>query len=339
MLDAYADAFSRYLRTGTVGALSGFCAEGADLGRLRVYRNGFLKACIDALRANYPSVERLIGETRFPALARPFVEAHPPRVASLVEYGADFPQHIRAMRDLHGLDWLASFAALDRAWTEVCFAPDDDIEATPHRSDSSVLPGAGGRSAANAYPASHLAGPNDSAPDGDGLDNARTSSDSSGLSIATEQSVPDSTGSPTPASTDGVPDDAETLMNLRGHLSPWVRLVSLEHCVLDAWRQLREGAPGVEAGFRPVPRQVLVWRSGGEVLYRDLAAPEHAFIANIAAGRTCAEAAGAALDLDAEFDLVATFASLLHHRMLSFEDWEPAGGDARRSGFDTVWRD
>jgi len=367
LLDAYADAFSRYLRTGTVGALSGFCAEDADLGRLRVYRNGFLKACIDALRANYPSVERLIGETRFPALARPFVEAHPPRLASLVEYGADFPQHIRAMRDLHGLDWLASFAALDRAWTEVCFAPDDDIEATPHRSDSSVLPGAGGRSAANAYPASHLAGPNDSAPGGDGLDNARTSSDSSGLSIAagrsepdptglsiateqsvpdptglsiaTEQSVPDSTGSPTPASTDGVPDDAETLMNLRGHLSPWVRLVSLEHCVLDAWRQLREGAPGVEAGFRPVPRQVLVWRSGGEVLYRDLAAPEHAFIANIAAGRTCAEAAGAALDLDAEFDLVATFASLLHHRMLSFEDWEPAGGDARRSGFDTVWRD
>ena len=50
MLDAYADAFSRYLRTGTVGALSGFCAEGDDLGRLRVYRNGFLKACIDALR-------------------------------------------------------------------------------------------------------------------------------------------------------------------------------------------------------------------------------------------------------------------------------------------------
>ena len=62
-----------------------------------------------------------------------------------------------------------------------------------------------------------------------------------------------------------------------------------------------------------------MWRSGAEMLYRDLAVPEHAFIAGVAAGRTCAEAAGSALDLDAEFDLVATFASLLHHRMLSFE--------------------
>ena len=264
MLDAYADAFSRYLRTGTVGALSGFCAEGADLGRLRVYRNGFLKACIDALRANYPSVERLVGEARFPALARPFVEAHPPRVASLVEYGSGFPQHLRATRDMHGLDWLASFAALDRAWTEVCFAEDDDIEATPHRGDSS---------------------------------------------------------------------DAETLMNLRGRLSPWVRLVSLEHGVLDAWRRLREGEPGTEAEFRPGPRQVLVWRSGEEVLYRGLTIPEHAFIAGVAGGRPCGEAAGAALELDAEFDLVATFASLLHHRVLSFEDRGPASGDIRRSGF------
>jgi len=403
LLDAYADAFARYLRTGTVGALSGFCAEGADLGRLRIYRNGFLKACVDALRANYPSVERLVGEARFPALARPFVEVHPPRVASLVEYGSGFPQHLRVTRDMHGLDWLASFAALDRAWTEVCFAADDDIEVKPYRGDSVVLPGSGGRIAANAQPASHLTGPNTSAPGGDGLDSARTPSDSSGWPIAAERLVSDPTdlpiaaersasdptdlpiaaersasdptdlpitaeravsdptdlpvaaeqsasdpigwpiaaeraasdptGSPTPVSTDGVPGDAEALMNLRGRLSPWVRLVSLEHCVLDAWRRIREGEPGTEAEFRTGPRQVLVWRSGGEVLYRGLTVPEHTFIAGIAAGHPCGEAAGAALELDVDFDLVATFASLLHHRMLCFEDQEPAGEDARRSGF------
>jgi len=375
LLDAYADAFARYLRTGTVGALSGFCAEGVDLGRLRVYRNGFLKACVDALRANYPSVERLVGEARFPALARPFVEAHPPRVASLVEYGSGFPQHLRVTRDMRGLDWLASFAALDRAWTEVCFAADDDIEAKPYRGDSGVLPGSGGRIAANAQLASHLTGPNASAPSGDSLDNTRAPSDSSGWPIAAEQSASDPigwpitaeraasdptdlpiaaeravsdptgwpiaaeqsasdpTGSPTPVSTDGVPGDAEALMNLRGRLSPWVRLVSLEHCVLDAWRRLREGEPETEAKFRPGPRQVLVWRSGGEVLYRGLTVPEHTFIAGVAAGHPCGDAAGAALELDVDFDLVATFASLLHHRVLCFEDWEPVGEDARRSGF------
>ena len=246
MLDEYTGAFARYLRTGTVGALSDFCPEGADLARLRVYRNGFLKACIDALRANYPSVEGATGEERFAALARPFVEANPPSVASLVGYGEGFPQHVRATRDEHGLDWLASFAALDRAWTEVYFA-EDDVEAAPH-----------GR-------------------------------------------------------------DAEAFLDLRGRLSPRVRLVSLDHCVLDAWRRLREGEPGSRVEIRPAPQQVLVWRSGAEMLYRDLAVPEHAFIAGVAAGRTCEEAAGSALDLDAEFDLVATFASLLHHRMLSFE--------------------
>ena len=253
---------------------------------MRVYRNGFLKACIDALRANYPSVERVAGEERFAALARHFVEANPPGTASLVEYGEGFPQHVRDTREAHGLDWLASFAALDRAWTEVYFAEDDDIEAAPHRGDSGVLPGSGGWSAANAQPASRLVRSNVSAP---------------------------------LASADGVPSDAEALMNLRGRLSPRVRLVSLDHCVLCAWRRIREGVPGPRVEIRHASQQVLVWRSGAEMLHRDLAVPEHAFIAGVAAGRTCAEAAGSALDLDAEFDLVATFASLLHHRMLSFE--------------------
>ena len=330
MLDEYASAFARYLRTGTVGALSGFCAEDADVARLRVYRNGFLKACIDALRANYTSVEHVTGEERFAALARPFVEANPPGTASLVEYGEDFPRHVRDTRDVHGLDWLASFAALDRAWTEVCFAEDDDIEAAPHLGDSGVLPGSGGWSAANAQPVPRLGRPNASAPADDGLDDARAPSDSNGLSAAAERSVSDSAGSATPASAGGVSNDAETLMTLRGRLSPRVRLVSLDYRVLDAWSRLREGEPGPRVEIRHAPQQVLVWRSGAETLYRDLAVPEHAFIAGVAAGRTCGEAAGAALDVDSEFDLVTAFASLLHHRMLTFEHRGPAKGVVRR---------
>lgn len=246
MLDAYTSAFARYLRTGTVGALSDFCDPAADLSRLRVYRNGFLRACIDALRANYPSVERLTGDQRFPTLARPYVEAHPPGTASLAEYGESFAQHVLDTRDMHGLDWLAPLAVLDRAWTEVYFSEDDVIEATP-------------------------------------------------------------------------PADAEALVNLHGRLSPRVRLVSLEFPVLDIWSRIRQGEPAKSAEIRQAPQHVLVWRSAEEMLYRDLTLPEHAFISGVAAGRPCGEAAGAAFELDAGFDLVATFASLLHHHMLSFE--------------------
>ena len=257
MLDEYAGAFAHYLRTGTVGALSDYCSEGADLVRLRVYRNGFLRACIEALRAGYPSVERLVGEERFRALARPYVEAHPPRVASLVEYGEEFPRFVEDARDTHHLDHLASFATLDRAWSEVWFAADPDAPET-------IAPA-------------------------------------------------------------GISGDAEALMSLRGRLAPWVRLVSLEYRALPTWRRLRQGELGQRIEVPRTPRHVLIWRRDSEILCRDLGRPEHAFIARIAAGQPCGEAAGAALEADAGFDLVATFASLLHHRILVFERREPAG--------------
>ena len=259
MLDEYTDAFARYLRTGTVGALADYCGENADPVRLRVYRNGFLKACIEALRAGYPSVARLVGEERFPALARPYVEAHPPRVASLVQYGEEFPRFVEDTRDTHRLDYLASFATLDRAWSEVWFAEDGDADA------------------------------------------------------------------PETAAASGVFDDAGALMDLRGRLAPWARVAPLAYRALGAWSRLRQGGLGQRTEVRHAPQHVLIWRRGSEVLHRALEPSEHVFIARIAAGQSCGEAAVAALEADAGFDPVATFASLLHHRILAFEHRGPAG--------------
>ena len=300
LLDEYTAAFARYLRTGTVGALSGFCAEDADLSRLRVYRNGFLRACIEALRASYPSVERIVGEERFPALARPYVEANPPRAASLVEYGEDFPRFIEDARDTHRLGYLASFAILDRAWSEVCFAEDADpgaaVAGAMHAGDAPA--DAGMREDPGRRPAP--AGPPAPEPDGRGS--------------------PGTSGTPTiPGPAVDLPADAEALMNLRGRLSPWVRMVSLEYRALHAWSELRQGGLGQRTEVRRTPQQVLLWRGDAGMLYRDLTPPEHSFFARVAAGRSCGEAAGAALDADPTFDPVATFASLLHHRMLAFE--------------------
>ena len=293
MLDEYTGAFTRYLRTGKIGALSDFCDEGADLSRLRVYRNGFLRACIEALRASYPSVERLVGEERFPALVRPYVEAHPPRAACLVEYGNRFPRFVEDARDTHCLHYLASFAALDRAWTEVYFAEDADVAAVPARIEPAS--GASGDAGALLNPSSRLAQGEQTASDLDSAEGAAPAGD--------------------------VPGDAEAeaLMSLRGRLAPWVRLVPLDYCVLDAWSQLRQDKLGQRIEVRRAPQQVLIWRRGAEVLYRDVARPEHTFIACVAAGQACGEAAAAAIEIDAGFDLVATFASLLHHHILAFE--------------------
>ena len=292
LLDEYTAAFARYLRTGTVGALSGFCAGDADLSRLRVYRNGFLRACIEALRASYPSVERIVGEERFPALARPYVEANPPRAASLVEYGEDFPRFIEDARDAHRLGYLASFAILDRAWSEACFAEDADpgaaVAGSLHAGDAPA--DAGVHEDSGRWPA----------PDGRG--------------------PPGTSGTPAiPGPAVELPADAEALMNLRGRLSPWVRMVSLEYRALHAWSELRQGGLGQRTEVRRRPQQVLLWRGDAGMLYRDLTPPEHSFFARVAAGRSCGEAAGAALDADPTFDPVATFASLLHYRMLAFE--------------------
>ena len=253
MLEAYTRAFAAYMRSGTVGALSDYCAPGADPVRLRVYRNGFLKACADALRASYPAVERIVGEESFAALARPFVEADPPRAASLVGYGGDFPDFLARSVEVHGLPYLASFARLDRAWSEVYFSEDP--------------------------PASR--------------------------DVAEELA----TG-----------EDPAHILERRGGLAPWARLAALDYRAFDLWARIRDGGLDRRTGIAEAAEHVLVWRVGMEIRHRSLAAAEHAFLAGIAAGRPCGEAATSALEADPEFDLAGAFATLLHHHVVAFRD-------------------
>jgi len=256
LLDAYYDSFSRFLRDGTPDALADYCGDKAELAYLHVYRNGFLKTCTDVLRSNYSSVHQLVGEACFTAVAHRYVQANPPRTASLVTYGDDFAQLIEATRDLHGLAYLACIAKLDRTWTELYFAEDAE---TP---DAGALAGM----------------------------------------------------------------SAETLMALRCRLAPNAQLVSLDFSALEAWARLRQGALRTQMEIRRSPLQILMWRWDGDILFRALDVAEHAFIAGLAAGHACAEAALAATELDATFDVAAGLASLLRDRMLIFETQHPSGG-------------
>jgi hypothetical protein len=89
-----------------------------------VYRNTVMKAGIDALQANFPTVLRLVGEDWFRAAAARHVRTSPPRDARLLLYGADFPGFLRGFAPAAVLPYLGGVAQLDRCWTEAHAAAD-----------------------------------------------------------------------------------------------------------------------------------------------------------------------------------------------------------------------
>ncbi len=89
-----------------------------------VYRNTVLKACIDALQANYPAVSQLVGEDWFRAAAAVYARAQPPGDGRLMGYGAGFADFLQTFEPAAELPYLHAVARLDRCWTECHLAAD-----------------------------------------------------------------------------------------------------------------------------------------------------------------------------------------------------------------------
>lgn len=89
-----------------------------------VYRNTVLKACIDALQANYPTVCQLVGDDWFRAAAAIYARAHPPTDGRLMDYGTGFAPFLQAFEPAAELPYLPAVARLDRCWTECHLAAD-----------------------------------------------------------------------------------------------------------------------------------------------------------------------------------------------------------------------
>jgi hypothetical protein len=92
-----------------------------------VYRNTVFKGCVDALRANFPTVERLVGAEWFRSAALVHAQAALPEDARLLLYGADFPAFLAGFEPARDLPWLADVARLDRLWTEAHVAADEPV--------------------------------------------------------------------------------------------------------------------------------------------------------------------------------------------------------------------
>jgi len=125
-LQRFQDGFARALLVEDCAA-AGLAPEVARLAAqpaFAVYRNTVMKGCIDALRANYPSVARLVGEEWFRAAAAIYARANLPRHPTLADYGADFAGFLAAFAPAAELSYLAGVARLDRFWTEAHAARD-----------------------------------------------------------------------------------------------------------------------------------------------------------------------------------------------------------------------
>ncbi|WP_448096195.1 HvfC/BufC family peptide modification chaperone [Luteibacter yeojuensis] len=106
------DAFAAALR----GEASSFAP--ASQAAFAVYRNTVMRACLDALEANFPAVLCLVGRDWFRAAAAIHTMASPPKDARLARYGDDFPAFLEAFEPAAALPYLADVARLDRLYNE-----------------------------------------------------------------------------------------------------------------------------------------------------------------------------------------------------------------------------
>jgi Putative DNA-binding domain len=96
----------------------------APADRLSIYRNTSRTALTNALRLNFPAVQRLVGEDFFEAAADAFIRCEPPQTAWLDLYGEGLPEFLRSFEPAAVLIYLPDVARLERAVCRALHAAD-----------------------------------------------------------------------------------------------------------------------------------------------------------------------------------------------------------------------
>lgn len=93
-------------------------------GAMAVYRNTVLHGTVEALRANYPVVEQILGEDMFRSVAVDYASECPPRRPVLALYGARFADWLEDQPWIGDLPYLADVARVERLSVESLMAAD-----------------------------------------------------------------------------------------------------------------------------------------------------------------------------------------------------------------------
>ncbi len=107
-------------------AASAMLAAQVRAERLDIYRNTFLLTLTKALRLCFPVVQKLVGDEFFEGAAQVFIAGHPPRAAWLDQYGAEFPDFLRAFGPAASVRYLGDVAELE--WAVNCALHAADAE-------------------------------------------------------------------------------------------------------------------------------------------------------------------------------------------------------------------
>jgi hypothetical protein len=95
-------------------------------GAMAVYRNTVIHGAVEALRANYPVVEQIVGEEMFEHVGVDFASTCPPRDPVLAVYGAEFADWLLHQEWITDLPYLPDVAKVERMHLKCLFASDDD---------------------------------------------------------------------------------------------------------------------------------------------------------------------------------------------------------------------
>jgi hypothetical protein len=109
---------------------------------MAVYRNTVMHGAVEALRANYPVVEQIVGEEMFEQVAVDFASACPPRDPVLALYGAEFADWLLHQQWIDDLPYLPDVARVERLHVSSLFAPDDERLPEGQAEHLARLPGA-----------------------------------------------------------------------------------------------------------------------------------------------------------------------------------------------------
>ena len=96
------------------------------VGAMAVYRNTVLHGAVEALRANYPVVEQILGGEMFESVAVDHAGACPPRRPVLALYGARFADWLDEQHWVRELPYLPDVARVERLRTECLMAADGE---------------------------------------------------------------------------------------------------------------------------------------------------------------------------------------------------------------------